>query len=292
MRKAIISILAVTLLVFTASSNLKAEGLFFDDFQIGNQIGEDGGNKPTPFGTIPFPFVNLYNFPGWEYKLVKSSEAIITGINRGTSFCPEGWPHDYSTAPMSNRALVEDGMLGVANAESNRFLHLGGPFIPMFSPSENISVSKTISVAPRTQALLVEFDYLARTLDGIPPGEGEDNDKAYAKIEFINPMNQKIVEYTIWEWSQGTPGIGNIDTGMLYSDTDGGFAPFGKLVGDDPMNPESYAQVNLQSFIKKIKIPKGTRQIVLTFGLVTDADPWASCLIIDNVSITETRFKN
>lgn len=268
--------------------DLHAEELFFDDFQVGQQIGEDGGLKNTPFGEIPFPFVNLYNFPGWKYQLTKPSDALISGIRLEDSppFYPPEWPHDYSIAPMSSRALTEDGMLGVANDAGNRFLHLGGPFLPMFSPNENIFVSKNIPINQATKYLLIEFDYLVRTLDGIP-GKKEDNDKAYAKVEFLNFKGKKMQEVTLMEWSRGTPGIGNPETGMLYSDTDGGFAPFGKLIADNQMDPASYQPVNLQTFSQQVKFPKGAREIFLTFGLITDSDPWASCFLIDNVRVMD-----
>lgn len=287
MRKIILCIVISVFFITTLSFGLNAKGvvdIFFDDFETGTQIGSDGGLKNTPFGMIPFPSVNLYNFPGWKYEMVKSSDNIITGIN---AILPEYWPHDYSTAPMSDQILAADGMLGMANTD-NRFAHIGGPLIPLFSPNEHISISKNFEIRKSSRFLVIEFDYLARTLDGILGEEG-DNDKVYAQIELLNKVSRKIKKITIWEWSCGDPGMADPNTGMLYSDTDGGFAPFGRLVGNDPMNPANYEPVSFQHYSETIRLPKRNmaKKVILTFGLITDSDPWPTCLLIDNVSVEE-----
>ncbi|MGA1865030.1 MAG: hypothetical protein ACMUHX_08210 [bacterium] len=288
MRKFALCIVISVFVIAAISLGVNAKSIgevFFEGFETGTQIGTDGGLKNTPFGMIPFPTVNLYNFSGWKYEMVKSSENLITGIN---PILPENWPHDYSTAPMSDRILAADGMIGMANVENNRFAHIGGPLIPLFSPNEKISISKNFEINKSSRFLVIEFDYLARTLDGILGEEG-DNDKVYAQIELLNQVSRKTKKITIWEWSCGDPGMADPNTGMLYSDTDGGFAPFGRLVGDDPMNPANYEPVSFSHYSETIRLPKRNmaEKAILTFGLITDSDPWPTCVLIDNVSIEE-----
>ena len=291
MKKIILCIVISVFFIASISFELNANSVvdvFFDNFETGIQIGSDGGLKNTPFGIIPFPSVNLYNFSGWKYEMLKSSDNIITGIN---PILPEYWPHDYSTAPMSDRILVADGMLGVANID-NRFANIGGPLIPLFSPNEHISISKNFKINKSSRFLLIEFDYLARTLDGILGGEG-NNDKVYAQIELLNQVKREINKINIWEWewSSGEPGMADPDTGLLYSDTDGGYGLFGKLIGDDPMDPSNYEPVSFRHYCKTIRLQKPymLEDVILTFGLITDNDPWPTCLLIDNISVKEIK---